>query len=149
MASVCSLSYKVILTFFGKETRGRSVLFRENLFTKYEEQLMSLVARYSAEKNPRMSEGFKFYGVDGIGLPVVLLTQNACRPDSRFLPFAERNCHRLKQKHRCVFLIPTRHQAVGVARYSAEKNPRISEGFKFYGVDGIRTRGLCLDRAAC
>ena len=70
MASVCFLSYKFILTFFGKETRERSVLF---IFRKYEEQFMSLVARYSAEKNPRISEGFKFYGVDGIRTRGLLL----------------------------------------------------------------------------
>ena len=63
-----------------------------------------------------MSEGFKFYGVDGTGLPVVLLTQNACRPDSRFLPFAERNYYRLKQKHRCGLLIPTQAKQFACSR---------------------------------
>ncbi len=30
------------------------------------------------------------------------------------------------------------------------KSPAKKQGFSnFYGVDGIRTRGLCLDRAAC
>ena len=40
-----------------------------------------------------------------ICLPVVLLTQNACRPGSRFLPCAQRNRSVRKQKQRCAFQI--------------------------------------------
>ena len=62
-----------------------------------------------------------------ICLPVVLLTQNACRPGSRFLPCAQRNRSVRKQKQRSAFQILP--QAKQFACLLPIKNPATSAGF--------------------
>ena len=69
-----------------------------------------------------------------ICLPVVLLTQTACRPGSRFLPCAQRNSSVRKQKQRCAFqILPQAKQFARLLPMEQKSTPNKWECFLLNG----------------